>query len=268
MLAIFPLFPTSFHHVPSFSINFPCTPRGLPRSNPDAGPGNSPSTSATSAARMRRRPKNSRRLEGEQDWLRAFSWWLEVFCIYKSPKVFNDYVLTIYSLKSERESQSQFPRIIGAITVYFKAKAIKAEKWSDFDRQLRKTAAKKAMQSMGIGNSKASSSTDAPPTITNIYRSLATAAATATVCCLRRVGACWNHHFGWLSVTKVTSWSKLVWLSSPRATGMLLAETWWSVPVIWATYDLPSTKLKLGSTCTCKHYVKKGCLNQLIVTTD
>ncbi|CAK9048236.1 unnamed protein product [Durusdinium trenchii] len=33
-----------------------------------------------------------------------------------------------------------------------------------------KTAAKKAMQSMGIGPSKSSSSTDTPPTITNIYR--------------------------------------------------------------------------------------------------
>lgn len=37
-------------------------------------------------------------------------------------------------------------------------------------KKQQKTAAKKAMQSMGIGNSKASSSTDAPPTITNIYR--------------------------------------------------------------------------------------------------
>eukprot|EP00438_Fugacium_kawagutii_P031113 Skav214919 [mRNA] locus=scaffold2073:144857:154480:- [translate_table: standard] len=40
-------------------------------------------------------------------------------------------------------------------------------------KKQQKTAAKKAMQSMGIGNSKASSSTDAPPTITNIYRNMA-----------------------------------------------------------------------------------------------
>ena len=46
-------------------------------------PGNSPSTSGTSAARMRRRPKSSRHSEGEQDWFRAFSWWMKVFCIYK-----------------------------------------------------------------------------------------------------------------------------------------------------------------------------------------
>ena len=38
--------------------------------------------------------------------------------------------------------------------------------------ELRKTAAKKAMQSMGIGNSSSSSSKEAPPTITNIYRSV------------------------------------------------------------------------------------------------
>lgn len=37
-------------------------------------------------------------------------------------------------------------------------------------KKQQKTAAKKAMQSMGIGPSKSSSSTDTPPTITNIYR--------------------------------------------------------------------------------------------------
>ncbi|CAE7019970.1 rhp16 [Symbiodinium sp. KB8] len=37
-------------------------------------------------------------------------------------------------------------------------------------KKQQKTAAKKAMQSMGIGNSSSSSSKEAPPTITNIYR--------------------------------------------------------------------------------------------------
>ena len=95
MLAIFPLVPTSFHHVPSSSIIFPCTSRGLPRSNPDAQETHLP-------------PALLLRPECGEDQKTADAWRenrIGFFCI-KSPKVFNDYVLTIYSLKSERESES------------------------------------------------------------------------------------------------------------------------------------------------------------------
>lgn len=130
--------------------------------------GSCPSTSDISAAQMRRRPKSSRCW----DWLNPIEWSAEPLGIFQtltSSILFFHSSTLIHSVPLLQlwiaMNCSRFSRV-ALFEIAISASMSGA-------KTLRKTAAKKAMQSMGIGNSKASSSTDAPPTITNIYRNTA-----------------------------------------------------------------------------------------------